>query len=82
MLPRGRRAGRGWLGPRAGSNRLWCPNLEPLDGAQWVTFVPQRAGAASRSVPMDSALQQEVVPEVRRLDTRTLGIEPSPRSAG
>jgi hypothetical protein len=30
---------------------------------------------------MDSALQRKMVPEVRRLDTRTLGIEPSPRSA-
>jgi len=35
-----------------------------------------------RSVPMDSGLQQEMVPKVRSLDKRTPGREPSPGSAG
>lgn len=35
-----------------------------------------------RSVPMDSARQQKMVPEVRSVDKRKRGLEPSPGSAG
>lgn len=40
------------------------------------------AQSALRSLPMDSALQRKMAPEVRSLDKRTLGLEPSPSSAG
>ena len=34
-----------------------------------------------RSVPMDATLQRKMVPEVRSLDKRKRGLEPSPGSA-